>query len=209
MNLSTRVMRRPRRARQSAARTGAAIIATAALALLAAACSDSSSSTGSGSSATASGSASSKAAAYAECVRSHGVPDFPDPDSSGGFDKTTLSRLAAGNSQFQTATRTCAHLLPGGSGSTNAAAVVRQEWNGMLNFARCMRSHGEPNWPDPTPYPPRPSDPTFNLPASIQPVPQVISKMDECLRLVPNNAVVGHIDNNNWMAAQQQMAGQG
>jgi len=207
MNLSTRVMRRPRRARQSAARTGAAIIATAALALLAAACSDSPSSTGSGSSATASGSANSKAAAYAECVRSHGVPDFPDPDSSGGFDKTTVSRLADGNSQFQTATHTCAHLLPSGSGSTDAAAVVRQEWNGMLNFARCMRSHGEPNWPDPTPYPPRPSDPTFNLPASIQPVPQIISKMDECLRLVPNNQVLGHIDNADWQAAEQEMAG--
>jgi hypothetical protein len=209
MNLSTRVMRKPRRARQPAARTTAAIIATAALAVLAAACDDGPASTGPGSSTTASGSANSKALAYAGCVRSHGVPDFPDPDSSGGFDKTTLSRLAAGNSQYQTATRSCAHLLPSGGGSTNSEAVVRQEWNGMLHFARCMRSHGEPNWPDPTPYPPRPSDPTFNLPDSIQPVPQVISKMDECLRLVPNNAVVGHIDNNGWMAAQQQMAGQG
>jgi len=205
MNLSTRVMRR---ARQSAALSAAAIIATA-LALLAAACSDSPSSTGPGSSTTAGGSANSKALAYAKCVRSHGVPDFPDPDSSGGFDKTTVSHLAAGNARFQTATHTCAHLLPSGSGSTDAAAVLRQEWNGMLRFARCMRSHGEPNWPDPTPYPPRPSDPTFNLPASIQPIPQIISKMDECLRLVPNNAVVGHIDNNNWEAAQQQMAGQG
>ena len=208
MDLSTRVMRRRRRARQPAARTPAAIIAIAALALLAAACSASPSSTGSGSSTTASGSADSKAIAYAGCVRSHGVPDFPDPNSSGGFDKTSLSQLAAGNSQFQNATRNCAHLLPSGSGSKDTEAGVRQEWNGMLSFARCMRSHGEPNWPDPTPYPPRPSDPTFNLPASIQPIPRVISKMDECLRLVPNNAVVGHIDNNNWMAAQQQMAGQ-
>jgi hypothetical protein len=205
MNLSTRVIRR---ARQSTARTTDAIVA-AALALLAAACSGSPSSTGPSSSTTAIGSANSKALAYAECVRSHGVPDFPDPDSSGGFDKTAVSQLAAGNPQFQTATHTCAHLLPSGGGSTDATAVVRQEWNGMLKFARCMRSHGEPNWPDPTPYPPRPSDPTFNLPASIQPIPQIISKMDECLRLVPNNAVVGHIDNNNWSAAQQQMAGQG
>jgi hypothetical protein len=209
MNLSTCVMRRRRRARQPAARSTAAIIAAATLALLAAACSDSPSSTASGRSTTASRSAKSKALAYAECVRSHGVPDFPDPDSSGGFDKTTLGQLAAGNSQYQTATRGCAHLLPSGGGSTDAEAVVRQEWHGMLNFARCMRSHGEPNWPDPTPYPPRPSDPTFNLPASIQPVPQIISKMHECLRLVPNNAVVGHIDNNNWVATEQQMAGQG
>jgi hypothetical protein len=32
--------------------------------------------------------------------------------------------------------------------------------------------------------------------------------MDECLRLVPDNEVIGHIDNSNWQAAQQQMAGQ-
>jgi hypothetical protein len=82
-----------------------------------------------------------------------------------------------------------------------------QDTSGMLNFARCMRAQRVPNWPDPTPYPPRPTDATFMLPASIQPIPQIISKMHECLRLLPNNDVVGHVDNNNWMAAQQAMAG--
>jgi hypothetical protein len=43
------------------------------------------------------------------------------------------------------------------------------------------------------------------LPASIEPIPQIISKMHECLRLVPNNYAVGHIDNDNWEAAQQAM----
>jgi len=37
---------------------------------------------------------------------------------------------------------------------------------------------------------------------------QVIATLDECLRLVPNNAVVGHIDSPSWQSAQQQMAGQ-
>ena len=77
----------------------------------------------------------------------------------------------------------------------------------MANFARCMRSHDVPNWPDPTAYPPEPDRPTFNLPASIQPTPVIISKMDVCLRLVPNNYVVGHIDNDSWRSAQQAMAG--
>ena len=85
MNDSTRVMRRPRRAWPPAARAAAAIIATAALALLAAACGGSPSSTGPGGSSNAGGPASSQAAvAYARCMRSHGVPDFPDPDSSRG-----------------------------------------------------------------------------------------------------------------------------
>jgi hypothetical protein len=211
MNHSTRVMRRPRRVSAPTARTMAAILATA-IALPAAACSGSQSppgargsTSGAGSATSQAGSATSQAIAYASCVRSHGVPNFPDPNASGGFDKAALAQLAASNSEYQTATQTCGHLLPSG-GPT--AAEVRQEWNGMASFARCMRSHGVPDWPDPTAYPPDPRRPTFILQASIQPVPQTISKMDECLRLVPNNEVVGHIDNNSWQAAQQAMAGQ-
>jgi hypothetical protein len=135
------------------------------------------------------------------------VPNFPDPNAGGQFNKTELGQLAASNSQYQTATQTCAHLLPAGGGGPTAAEL-RQEWSGMASFARCMRSHGVPNWPDPTRYPPDPSRPTFMLSASIQPVPQTISKMDVCLRLVPNSQAVGHIDNDNWRAAQQAMAGQ-
>ena len=207
MNQSTCVTRRPRRAWPLAARTAAVIIATAALGLLSAACGGSPSSTSSGGSSNAGGSANAKALAFARCMRSRGVPDFPDPGSAGQFNKDTLHQLAASNSQYQTATQACVHLLPN-SGGGPSQAEIRQEWNGMASFARCMRSHGAPNWPDPTPYPPRPGEPTFQLPASIQPTPQTISKMEECLRLVPNNEVVGHIDNDNWMAAQQAMAGQ-
>jgi hypothetical protein len=44
--------------------------------------------------------------------------------------------------------------------------------------------------------------------ASIQPVPQTISRVEECLRLVPNNQVLGHIDNDTWQSAEQALAGQ-
>jgi hypothetical protein len=84
MNDSTRVMRRPRRAWPPAARTAAAIIATAALALLAAACGGSPSSAGSGGSPDGGASASSPSAvAYSSCLRSHGVPNYPDPGGGG------------------------------------------------------------------------------------------------------------------------------
>jgi hypothetical protein len=177
------------------------------LGLLPAACDGSPSSTTSGGSSNAGGSANAKALAFARCMRSRGVPDFPDPGSAGQFNKDTLHQLAASNSQYQTATQACVHLLPNSAGGPTQAEI-RQEWNGMASFARCMRSHGAPDWPDPTPYPPRPSEPTFQLPASIQPTPQTISKVEVCLRLVPDNEVVGHIDNDNWMAAQQAIAGQ-
>lgn len=202
MNYTTRVARR---VRPPAARTAAAIIAAAAMAVLSA-CSGSPSAADSAGSSHA-GSATNKALAFARCMRSHGVPRFPDPNSAGQFNKTTVEQLSASNSGYQTANQACTHLLPN-SGGGPTAAEVRQEWSGMASFARCMRSHGEPDWPDPTRYPPDPSRPTFNLPAGIQPVPHVISKMDVCLRLVPNNAVIGHIDNDDWRAAQQAMAGQ-
>jgi hypothetical protein len=208
MNHSTRVIPEPRRASSSAAQTAAAIIATAGLALLAAACGGSPSSTGSGGSSSAGGSSTFlSAVGYTRCMRSHGVPNFPDPGSNGEIRKGTAQQLGVSTSVLQAASQTCGHLLPH-SDTGRTAAATQQEWSGMLNFARCMRSHGVPNWPDPTHYPPRPTDPTFNLPASIQPIPQITSKMQECLRLVPDNAVVGHIDNDNWAAWQQQMAGQ-
>ena len=181
-----------------------AVITTAALALLLASCDTGAPTTAASGSSSASGSANSQQIAYARCVRSHGVPDFPDPSSSGGFSKTTLQQLAASSSEYQSATQACAHLLPAGGLSQ---AQLQQWWNGMASFARCMRSHDVPNWPDPTPYPPEPERPTFQLPASIQPTQPIISRMDECLRLVPNNQVVGHIDNTSWQSAQQAMAG--
>jgi hypothetical protein len=83
-------------------------------------------------------------------MRSHGVPDFPDPDGSGVWPKSQVE-LVAGNPRFQAATRACGYLLPdGGPGVPPSAAVVEQIRADMTRFARCMRSHGVPNWPDPT-----------------------------------------------------------
>ena len=63
---------------------GAAIIATVVLAVLAAACSSASpSSTGSGGS----------AVGYSHCMRSHGVPNYPDPNSSGQLPKGDPQRI--------------------------------------------------------------------------------------------------------------------
>ena len=159
MNDSTRAMRRPRRAGPRPARTAAALLATAALALVTAACSGSPSSTGSGGSANAGGSASppsansQKALAFSHCVRAHGVPNYPDPDSSGGVVKETAQQLGVSNSQLQAAQRACQHLLPNTGNVDDNPAVLHQWWSQMLHFARCMHSHGVPNWPDPSPYP--------------------------------------------------------
>jgi hypothetical protein len=154
MNDSTRVKRRPRQAWSPAARTVAAIIATASLVLAAAAYGSSPSPTVAGSSSNARASAllqssnTQKALAYSRCMRSHGVPTFPDPNSSGEIPKVSQQEL--NSPQFQAAERACQRLLPAGTDDQFSPGEAEQLLIGMLRFSRCMRSHGVPNWPDPT-----------------------------------------------------------
>jgi hypothetical protein len=93
--------------------------ATAGLALLAAACA-SPSSTGPGGSSNAAMAAniqstnSEKTLAYSRCMRSHGVPNFPDPDSSGSL-PASAKQIGASNLRFDAAQTACRHLLPNSS----------------------------------------------------------------------------------------------
>jgi hypothetical protein len=81
---------------------------------------------------------------FAACMRAHGVPNFPDPESSGQFNKSTLARLAASDSQFPSASHSCQHLLPQPS-----VAQQRQQTVQALEFSECMRRHGVTKFPDP------------------------------------------------------------
>ncbi len=87
---------------------------------------------------------------YARCMRSNGVPNFPDPSPSGGF------QLSAGidpsSPLFTTAQAKCQKRTPGGGfptpGSTThpSAQALAQ----MVEVAQCMRRHGSSGFPDPT-----------------------------------------------------------
>jgi hypothetical protein len=112
-------------------------------------------------------------------MRSHGVPNFPDPNSRGVLPKSRIVELAASSPQFPAAHRACEHLLPNGGQPTQAQA--QQAWNDMRNFARCMRSHGVANWPDPAPTSPQDPRPFFHLPNSMDPnAPQLTTKIRAC-----------------------------
>jgi hypothetical protein len=125
-----------------------ALAVTTGLVLLTAACGGSPSSTGSGGSAHAGGSAhSTSAVGYSRCVRSHGIPDFPDPDSSGQIRKETAQQLGVSDSVLRAATHACANLNPNRQGSPTLTAHDQQDY---LRAAACMRSHGITNFPDPT-----------------------------------------------------------
>jgi hypothetical protein len=89
--------------------------------------------------------------AFSHCMRSNGMPNFPDPRRVGGRSlKLIVQRLAAGNPRFQAAQRACHNLLPnGGSGSPDTAQQTRTQLADELSFAKCMRSHGVTRFPDP------------------------------------------------------------
>ena len=86
------------------------------------------------------------------CMRSNGMPTFPDPQRFvGGNVKLTIHQLVANNPRFQAALSACDHLLPSrGSGSQETAQQQRTQLADELSFARCMRSHGVSRFPDPT-----------------------------------------------------------
>ena len=142
----------------SPARTAAAVVAAAVMALLAVACGGGPSSAGSGGAASAGGSSSSRSAvAFSRCMRSNGVPNYPDPDSNGVLRKTAPQQFGVSASQFQAAQTACQHLLQDGGSLVQcetagacSPAQMQQMMTDDLTFARCMRSHGVPNWPDPT-----------------------------------------------------------
>jgi hypothetical protein len=90
--------------------------------------------------------------AYSSCVRSHGVPNFPDPTSGAGIPKETAQQLGVGLSQLQAAQNDFAHLLPAGgslSGTNNQTITVAQQ-RYYLEVAACMHSHGVTNFPEPS-----------------------------------------------------------
>ena len=89
--------------------------------------------------------------AFADCMRSHGVPTFPGPDSSGGIPKIHVVAAARSNPKFNAAQTACNHLLPNGSlAPPETAQQVRTRVADGLSFANCMRSHGVSRFPDPT-----------------------------------------------------------
>jgi hypothetical protein len=107
-----------------------------------------------------------QALAYSQCMRSHGVPDFPDPDASGNIIQHVGPGQPSGNTpQEQRADDTCHHLLP--HGGVASSAVQRRTVSQLLKAARCMRAHGEPNFPDPTVHGASASGDTVSMPGNI------------------------------------------
>jgi hypothetical protein len=134
-------------------RRAGALAVMAAVAVLATACGASTSSSG--------GTTYGQVLALAQCMRSHGVPSFPDPDSSGSYSLTSTGSIkGAGrasidinSSPVQTAYGDCRHVLPGGPSLSQllqdeqqAQQKQAQALPALLTWEQCVRSHGEPDF---------------------------------------------------------------
>jgi len=85
---------------------------------------------------------------FAQCMRTHGEPEFPEPTeghiqihSQNGHGPNPES------SQFQAAEKACSKYAPSRVAPSPAQQAKVQEQ--LLKMAECMRSHGVPNFPDP------------------------------------------------------------
>ena len=131
------------RRRRAMLRLAAPVAALAAAALLTAAC-------GGGSAGTAGSSGAgqgllAQALAFAHCMRSHGAPNYPDPNSAGVFmvNPSNNSRFKAP----QSTRAACTHLLPR-KGQPLSQAQQEQQQRQDLAFVACMHRHGFPQLPD-------------------------------------------------------------
>ena len=90
---------------------------------------------------------------YSACMRSHGVADFPDPKVSHGGQSISIHVVPGSSPAFNSAQRACAQygprLGPDGANGANGDDTQAHE-QAMLAFARCLRGHGFPRFPDPS-----------------------------------------------------------
>jgi hypothetical protein len=126
----------------------AAVGATLVLAACGGSDSSDSSTATTGGGAPSSSASSNEAVKYSQCMREHGVTNFPDPQNG----RLTL-RAGAGtdvdpnSSTFKSAQKACQSLAPSGAQTSAGGSNAMQA--SVLKFAECMRKNGVRNFPDP------------------------------------------------------------
>src|ERR1700739_3196134 len=145
MNDSTRVTRRPRRARPPAARTAPRTPPATVIAACGSGSPSSSSSRGQTNPSQAQ--AQQDILNFPRCMRSHGVSNFPDD-----LNFQNVPGINPSSPAFKAAQTACQHLLP--VKTPPPAAPSAQTQAKLLRLSNCLRVHGYPSMPDPKPTPP-------------------------------------------------------
>jgi hypothetical protein len=91
--------------------------------------------------------ASDPALRYSECMRANGVPDFPDPEDGRLMLRAGPGGIDPNAPGFAEAQEACKELAPSGPAAGGAQADAMEAR--VLEYARCMRENGVPEFPDP------------------------------------------------------------
>ncbi len=85
---------------------------------------------------------------FSQCMRAHGVANFPDPNSQGATQFGPNSGINPQSATFQSAAQACRNTLRG-KGPQLSPAQQAKARHQALAFSACMRKHGIPDFPDP------------------------------------------------------------
>ena len=124
-------------------------------------------------------SAHAKAVKFAECIRSNGVSEFPDPDASGQFAygiPSYSSPLNPSSAAWQHAIGACKTLEPARFIPTS---FTPKQLSARLKFAQCVRANGVPDFPDPTA-----AGPLIDV-SNASSIPGLHAAIQKCIRLNP------------------------
>jgi hypothetical protein len=81
------------------------------------------------------------------CARTHGVPNLPDPQ----IDASGKAIFPSGITIPEQTRRACQSLYDRLVANAQNQAPTQAQLAALLRFARCLRSHGIADWPDPRP----------------------------------------------------------
>jgi len=121
---------------------------------------------------------------YSKCMRTHGVPNFADPKIRVSateliMQNPQMSPTEVASPAYQSAAADCARYLPQQSQAPAVTGAGNSQQQ-ALRFSDCMRSHGVPNFPDPT------VSGAFKLGPAIDPqAPAFTAAMRDCRNLRP------------------------
>ena len=96
---------------------------------------------------------------YANCMRSNGVTNYPDPSISGR--PQSLDQIDPNSPAFLRAYTACRKDAP--KGGIGPPAPTGAQLRFALAFAQCMHKHGFPQFPEPLPTAPDPDQTEFTL----------------------------------------------
>jgi hypothetical protein len=83
--------------------------------------------------------------AFVHCLQQHGVQAQLGAQGRG----VSISGGDPNSPQFQSAQKACQKLLPGGGPPTLTPAQKAEQLKQLLTLAKCLRTHGYPDFPDP------------------------------------------------------------